>query len=206
LIFSPFTVRTVIFLGTSVTVFLVLPSVTRWFFERHGGRVSELETKYLLLLLFGLGGLAVWAGSEAVLPAYLIGMVLAGTVGRDHFLIRRLRTLTFGLLTPFYFIRAGSFVSVPALVAAPGAFVLFLIVKILTKIAGVYPVTQGFRSPRKEGIYTTLLMFTGLTFVTSRGRLGRGGGRPARPLRDRRAGSVSAAALLDGGAALVTAS
>jgi glutathione-regulated potassium-efflux system ancillary protein KefC len=49
-----------------------------------------------------------------VLPAYVIGMVLAGTVGNDHTLIRRLRTLTFGLLTPFYFIRAGSFVSVPA--------------------------------------------------------------------------------------------
>jgi len=72
--------------------------------------VSELEAKYLLFLLFGIGGLAVWSGSEAVLPAYIIGMVLAGTVGKDHVLIRRLRTLTFGLPTPFYFIRAGSFV------------------------------------------------------------------------------------------------
>jgi Kef-type K+ transport system membrane component KefB len=48
-----------------------------------------------------MGGLAAWAGSEAVLPAYIIGMVLAGTVGKDHVLVRRLRTLTFGLLTPF---------------------------------------------------------------------------------------------------------
>lgn len=50
-----------------------------------------------------------------VVPAYVIGMLLAGSVGKDHLLIRRLRTLTFGLLMPFYFIRAGSFVSVPAL-------------------------------------------------------------------------------------------
>jgi len=64
-----------------------------------------------------------------VLPAYLIGMVLAGTVGKDHALVRRLRTLTFGLLTPFYFIRAGSFVSIPSLVAAPTAFLFFLLVK-----------------------------------------------------------------------------
>src|SRR5271157_5303859 len=137
LIFSPFTVRTMIFIIVSLVLFLVLPFVTRWFFERYGGRVSELETKYLLFLLFGLGGLAVWSGSEAVLPAYLIGMVLAGTVGRDHFLIRRLRTLTFGLLTPFYFIRAGSFVSVPQLVAAPAAFLFFLVVKVGAKIIGV---------------------------------------------------------------------
>ena len=54
-----------------------------------------------------MGALATWADSEAVLPAYLIGMALAGTVGKDHALVRRLRTLTFGLLTPFYFIRAG---------------------------------------------------------------------------------------------------
>jgi Kef-type K+ transport system membrane component KefB len=70
------------------------------------------------------------------------------------------------LLTPFYFVRAGSLVSVPALVAAPAAFLLMLAVKVLTKIAGVYPVTRVFRSPRKEGMYTTLLMSTGLTFGT----------------------------------------
>src|SRR5208282_3077494 len=106
LIFSPFTMKTVAFLAISLVLFSILPFITRWFFERYGGRVSELETKYLLFLLFGLGGVAVWSGSEAVLPAYIIGMVLAGTVGKDHLLIRRLRTLTFGLLTPFYFIRA----------------------------------------------------------------------------------------------------
>ena len=61
-----------------------------------------------------------------MLPAYVIGMVLAGTVGKDHILVRRLRTLTFGLLTPFYFIRAGSFVSIPALIAAPFAFIFLL--------------------------------------------------------------------------------
>ena len=93
-------------------------------------------------------------------------MVLAGTVGKDHALIRRLRTLTFGLLTPFYFIRAGSFVSIPELVAAPVAFLLFLIVKVGTKIVGVYPVTKVFGSPKKEAMYTTLLMSTGLTFGT----------------------------------------
>jgi Kef-type K+ transport system membrane component KefB len=113
-----------------------------------------------------MGALAAWADSEAVLPAYLIGMVLAGTVGKDHALIRRLRTLTFGLLTPFYFIRAGSYVSIPDLVAAPIAFIIFLVVKVGTKIVGVYPVTKLFGSPNKEAMYTTLLMSTGLTFGT----------------------------------------
>jgi glutathione-regulated potassium-efflux system ancillary protein KefC len=166
LIFAPFTYKTLIFIGVSIVAFVVLPWLTPRFFRHYGNRPSELETKYLLLLLFGLGALAGWADSEAVLPAYLIGMMLAGTVGKDHILIRRLRTLCFGLLTPFYFIRAGSFVSVPDLVAAPIAFLFLLIAKITTKIIGVYPVTRAFGQPAQEGMYTTLMMSTGLTFGT----------------------------------------
>jgi glutathione-regulated potassium-efflux system ancillary protein KefC len=166
LIFAPFTLKTAIFLVVGIVVFLVLPWLTPRFFRLYGNRPSELETKFLLLCLLGMGALAGWADSEAVLPAYLIGMVLAGTVGKDHVLIRRLRTLTFGLLTPFYFIRAGSFVSIPSLIAAPAAFLFFLSVKIATKIAGVYPVTKFFAAPDREAMYTTLLMSTGLTFGT----------------------------------------
>ena len=166
LIFAPFTMKTLVFLSAGIVVFVVLPWVTPRFFRLYGNRPSELEAKFLLLFLLGMGALATWADSEAVLPAYLIGMVLAGTVGKNHALIRRLRTLTFGLLTPFYFIRAGSFVSIPDLVAAPAAFVLFLLVKVGTKIVGVYPVTKLFGAPNQEAIYTTLLMSTGLTFGT----------------------------------------
>ncbi len=164
LMFSPFTVRTLVFVGASIAAFAVLPWTTPRFFRRFGNRPSELEAKFLLLCLFALGALAQWADSEAVLPAYVMGMVLAGTVGKDHALVRRLRTLTFGLLTPFYFIRAGAFVSVQALVAAPLAFLLLLAAKMATKFVGVYPVTRAFASPKREAMYTTLLMSTGLTF------------------------------------------
>jgi glutathione-regulated potassium-efflux system ancillary protein KefC len=166
LIFAPFTFKTVVFLAAGIAVFVILPWLTPRFFKLYGNRPSELETKFLLFGLLGMGALAGWADSEAVLPAYLIGMVLAGTVGKDHALVRRLRTLTFGLLTPFYFIRAGSFVSIPSLIAAPAAFLFFLVVKIATKIAGVYPVTKIFAAPDREAMYTTLLMSTGLTFGT----------------------------------------
>jgi Kef-type K+ transport system membrane component KefB len=166
IIFAPFTVKTLVFAGGSISVFSILPWLTPRFFKKYGNRPSELETKYLLLCLFGLGSLASWADSEAVLPAYIVGMVLASAVGKDHILVRRLRTLTFGLLTPFYFIRAGSFVSLSALLAAPLAFFVLLGAKMLTKFAGVFPVTRFYRSPQREAMYTTLLMSTGLTFGT----------------------------------------
>jgi glutathione-regulated potassium-efflux system ancillary protein KefC len=166
LIFSPFTRKTLIFIVVSAVVFFILPFLTPRFFRRFGGRVSELEAKYILLLLFGMGGLAAWSGSEAVLPAYVIGMVLAGTVGKDHVLVRRLRTLTFGLLTPFYFIRAGSFVSVSALVAAPLVFGVLFAGKMATKMAGLWPTVKAYKYEKEEGLYFTLMMSTGLTFGT----------------------------------------
>src|SRR5580692_7945798 len=166
LIFSPFTLKTLVFIGVSVVVFTILPFLTPRFFRKYGGRVSELEAKYILFLLFAMGGLAVWSGSEAVLPAYIIGMVLAGTVGKDHSLIRRLRTLTFGLLTPFYFIRAGSFVSVPALVAAPATLLILFLAKSLCKAIAVYPAVRVHKYDGKAGAYYTLMMSTGLTFGT----------------------------------------
>jgi Kef-type K+ transport system membrane component KefB len=166
LLFAPFSLRTLLFVGGLVLGLWLLLRVTGPFFRRYGGRTSELEAKFLLFALFLLGGLAVWSGSEAVLPAYLIGMVLAGTVGRDHALVRRLRTLTFGFLTPFYFIRAGSLVQVPALLEGFGVFLLLLGGKMLTKFVGLLPITQLYRYPRGESMYTTLLMSTGLTFGT----------------------------------------
>jgi len=165
-IFAPFTLRTLIFAAIGIVVFAVLPLVTPWFNRRFGNRPSEMEIKYLLFFLLALGALAGWADSEAVLPAYIIGMVLAGTVGKDHALIRRMRAMTFGLMTPFYFIRAGAFVSIPALIAAPFAFFFMLAAKMVSKFVGVYPVTRAFKTPNPEAMYTTLLMSTGLTFGT----------------------------------------
>lgn len=162
--FSPFTGRTLVFGGASAAAFVILPWLVPRFFRRYGGRPSELEAKLLLLAMFGLGALALWAGSEPVLPAYVLGMILAGTVGKDHALVRRLRTLTFGLLTPFYFIRAGSFVSVPALASGVSILLALLGAKMVSKFIGVYPITKVFKSPTKEAMYTTLLMSTGLTF------------------------------------------
>jgi Kef-type K+ transport system membrane component KefB len=166
IIFAPFTARTIVFVAVSVAIFVVLPFVTPGVFRRYGGRVSEFETKFLLLALFAMGGLALWADSEPVLPAYIIGMVLAGTVGKDHTLIRRLRTLTFGLLTPFYFLRAGSLVSVPALVAAPGTLVVLFFAKMVSKLAGVFPSVRIFGHREGADVYYTLMMSTGLTFGT----------------------------------------
>ena len=166
LVFAPFTWRTLLFAFLLMITFILLPKITQRAFLLFGGHTSEFETKYLLFFLLALGALATWAESEAVLPAYLIGMALAGSVGRDHALIRRLRTITIGLLTPFYFIRAGYFVSIPTVITAPIGIIILVLIEIGAKIISVYPVARYFGSPHRDAMYTTLLMASGLTFGT----------------------------------------
>lgn len=153
-----------VFIVATAVVLVVLPRFTRWFFRRYGERVSEPEIKYLLIVLFGLGALADIAGSEAVLPAYLAGLILADTFRGRQELARRLRSITFSLLTPFYFIRAGLLVSFGAVVSGFFAILIFLVIKVVAKFIGVLPLTRVFGYSSRNGMYTTLLMSTGLTF------------------------------------------
>ena len=102
------------------------------------------------------------AGSEAVLPAYLVGMVLAPTFLKDRELPHRMRIIAFSILTPFYFLKAGSLVEVHAVAASAGLIAIFLAIKMVTKFVSILPLTQVFSFVPREGMYTTLLMSTGL--------------------------------------------
>jgi len=166
LLFAPFTYKTIVFIVGSFVALSLLPVTTAWLTRHYAYRTAAIRTKWVMLILFGLGALALWSGSEAVLPAYIVGMVLAGSAARDAHWIRRLRTLTVGFLTPFYFLRAGTLVSLPALLAAPFVFIALLMGKVASKIFGLYPLISAFRQERNERWYYTLMMSTGLTFGT----------------------------------------
>ena len=163
-VFANYNLWLIGFAVATVAVLLLLPRFTPWFFAWIGPRVSEPQVKFVLLLLFLLGGLANTAKSEAVLPAYLIGIVLAPLFLRDRELMHRFRVIAFTVLTPFYFLKAGSLVRADVLVASAGLILIYLAVKMITKFVGILPLTRLFRFERREGMYTTLLMSTGLTF------------------------------------------
>lgn len=166
LIFAPFTYKTLVFAAVTTIVLILFPFVTTYLAKVYGNRTAAIRAKWVVLVLFGLGALALWSGSEAVLPAYIAGMLLAEFAAKEEHWVRRMRTLTIGFLTPFYFLRAGTLVSVPALLSAPLVFLLLFGGKVISKIFGLYPVIGRFRRERKEKWYYTLMMSTGLTFGT----------------------------------------
>lgn len=166
-LFANFNLWMVIFVVVMCVLLWFMPRWTKYLIGRLGAnKVSQPEVKFILLVLFFLGGLATTAKSEAVLPAYLIGLVVAGVFVRDKTLVDRMRTIAFAIFTPFYFMKAGLYVSLPVIWFSLGVILLFLVLKIATKIIGVYPLARMSHMRKKEASYTTLLMATGLTFGT----------------------------------------
>jgi hypothetical protein len=123
---------------------------------------------------------------------------------------RRMRAICFAFLTPFYFLKAGSLIEARALIAGAALIALFLSIKIVTKLFGILPSTRYFNFKPREGVFTTLMMSTGLTFGSiwpdqshhrsnSIHRFADGGHRQRRGAHANCAGVVSAAFRAAGG-------
>lgn len=147
----------------TITVWL-LPRITRRLVDAVGGRVSEPEVKFVLVILMVLGGLAFEARSEAVLPAYLVGLMLARLFLDHPVLSHRLRSIAFGVLTPFFFLQTGALISLPALISGVLIVCVLFGVELAGKLLAVWPVARAFKMPPREATYTSLLMASGLTF------------------------------------------
>jgi Kef-type K+ transport system membrane component KefB len=166
-LFANFNIWLVVFVVAMGVTLWFMPTWTQFIIVRLGAtRVSEPEVKFIFFVLFFLGGLATTAKSEAVLPAYLVGLVLAGVFLRDKTLVNRMRSIAFAIFTPFYFIKAGLYISLPALWAGLAIIGALLLLKMITKLVGVFPLARMHYMGKREASYTTLLMATGLTFGT----------------------------------------
>ena len=166
LLFATYNAWLVLFLGASLAGVLLIPKYLPSVFIKFGDRVSEPGARLLFAIIFALAGLATLAQSEGVLPAYLLGFASAGFLLAHIEFARRLRTTTMSLLTPFYFIKAGTYVSIVQVVAGIKTIVALFFVKVLAKIVGVWPAARGFRYSPTDASYLTLMMATGLTFGT----------------------------------------
>jgi Kef-type K+ transport system membrane component KefB len=153
-----------VFLVVSVALILVLPRIAPWFFGRYGDRVIEPEIKLIFACLLVLMVLADASNGHAVLPAFVLGLVMSRHYAQHREEQKRLRVVAFAFLTPFFFLKGGLNVSLGAVVANVGLLAALLAAKMLPKLAFIYPLAH--RADRRHGTFITLLMSTGLTFGT----------------------------------------
>ncbi|MER3398948.1 MAG: cation:proton antiporter [Chloroflexota bacterium] len=152
------------FVAVSAAAIFLMPRLEPWFFRRYGNRVIEPEIKGAFAVLFMLMFFGELAQSHAVLPAFLLGLAVARVFQRRRLELQRFRVVAFAFLTPFFFLKGGMNISVPAVLANLGLVGLLFGVKVGAKVLAVYPFAHRYVP---EGAwYTTLLMSTGLTFGT----------------------------------------
>jgi Kef-type K+ transport system membrane component KefB len=152
------------FLVVSIGLIFLLPKIAPWFFRRYGDRVIEPEIKLIFLCLFILMVLANAAKGHAVLPAFVLGLVMAKHYQEHKLEQERLRVVAFAFLTPFFFLRGGLNVSLGAVFANLGLLVVLFAAKMVPKIGLIMPLAR--RYVPEHATFTTLLMSTGLTFGT----------------------------------------
>lgn len=152
------------FVAVSVLLILAMPRIDEMFFRRYGNRVIEPEIKWVLSALLILMWLGERAHSQAVLPAFILGLALSKTFAAHREVARRFRTLAFAGLTPFFFINSGMKVSLPLVWSNLALLGLLLAVKLACKSVAVYPLARRWAAP--HAMFGTLLMSTGLTFGT----------------------------------------
>ncbi len=166
LLFTGFSIKIVYFTVIMVFAVMAIGRFAKYFFACFSGRVSEPDIKFVFVILFFLAWVALECGSEAVLPAYIMGLAMAGFFKKYKETLAKMRAIVFSVFNPFYFMKAGALVSLGALSSMWTAVAMLLLLKMVTKFIGVFPMTRLFQHGGRVGIYTTLLMSTGLTFGT----------------------------------------
>lgn len=156
-----------VFLAVSLALILLLPRLAPPFFRRYGNRVIEPEIKLVFVAVFLLMYLGELSGGHAVLPAFVLGLVLARHYQTHRQEQERLRVVAFAFLTPFFFVKGGLAVSLEAVWSSLGALGILAAAKMLPKLLGIYPLARRtMRGGPGEAWFGTLLMSTGLTFGT----------------------------------------
>jgi len=152
------------FLVVSLALIVLLPRVAPWFFGRYGDRVIEPEIKLVFVSLLLLMVLADASNGHAVLPAFVLGLMMSRHYEEHREEQQRLRVVAFSFLTPFFFLKGGLNVSLGAVFANLGLLTVLLAAKMLPKLGFVYPLAR--RAAPRHAAFSTLLMSTGLTFGT----------------------------------------
>ena len=152
ILFADYNLTLLFFVVALALVLWLMPRMTQFIIDKLGTkRVSEPEVKFILLVLFLMGGLATLAKSEAVLPAYLIGLAVAGVFLKNKTLVNRMRTIAFTIFTSFYFMKAGLFVSLKQVYMSIGIILVLLAIKMIGKTIGVWPASYKV-SASKDGV------------------------------------------------------
>lgn len=133
--------------------------------EKFQNKVIEPEIKYIFMLLLIFMVFAQLGGSQAILPAFILGVLMSRHLVETKQGIevkKRMKTVAFAFLTPLFFIIGGMKLSIYFIIANLPLFIGLLVVRQVSKTIGIHIFARRYIDAYQT--YTVLLLSTGLTF------------------------------------------
>jgi Kef-type K+ transport system membrane component KefB len=161
LISHKFNLFTVAFILAMAIMALALPKIMEYIAKWHGMRSVELELRLIFAVILGISFLADAGNMQAVFGAFLLGLVFANSLHNHSDILPKLRSVTFSLLAPVFFVKAGILISLPAVLGNVMLILGILVVKMLSKSAGTYYFNKIWVP--EAPIFSTILFSTSLT-------------------------------------------
>ncbi len=142
---------------------------------RTGAETSgQTQVRLVVLLLVTLGASAAAFDIDAVLGAFVAGIILRRLLPQGHESLEvKLTGLAFGLVIPVFFITSGMAIDPAAVAQEPLALVLFVLLILLVRGGGVYVATrtartdQGRAFDNRESLAMALFGSTGLPIIVA---------------------------------------
>jgi Kef-type K+ transport system membrane component KefB len=167
---SAFNLYTVIFVVVLIGLVSIVPRLLRRVVQTFGKRAAEIEVKFVLAILLAISFFADIASLHSVFGAFVLGLIFANSIQQHQDILLKMRTVTFALLAPVFFIRAGMLIAIPAVIANIALVFGLLGTKLASKFIGVYGLCKKWIP--EAPMFSTMLLSTGLTVGTIVATLG----------------------------------
>jgi Kef-type K+ transport system membrane component KefB len=144
------TVSVIVF--AAIVIFL-FPIVSRWFFKRNSDNIAQYI--FVLALVFLASFLAMVAGIEAIIGAFLAGLALNRLIPRTSPLMNRIEFVGNALFIPFFLIGVGMLIDYRVLFGSYNALLVALIMTVIATVAkylAAVSTQKIFRLSKDQGL------------------------------------------------------
>ena len=147
-----------------VVSLLSLPRIGTLVFRRYRGATPELELRFLLVILIGMGFMGEeMGGIHPAIVAFAIGVAMSSAVAESSVVHDKLNGMVFGFLAPIFFLHAGTKMQILDLeVTALGYGAMLLVLALGAKYGATFVCAR--LSQKVPGHYTANLFNYRLTF------------------------------------------
>jgi Kef-type K+ transport system membrane component KefB len=167
---TSFDLLTIVFVVVLIALVPIVPRLLRGVVQSFGKRAIEMELRFVLAMLLAISFFADKATLHSVFGAFVLGLIFANSIQAHQEILSKMRTVTFSLLAPAFFIRAGMLIALTAVIANIVLVFGLLITKLGSKFVGVYALCRRWIA--EAPVFSTMLFSTGLTVGTITATLG----------------------------------